>query len=182
MRENREEISGDSENIIGALTNALQRVGPMARAGRSVGAPQFSQAQLQNQVGGSGRDNKLRAPLGMGVFVFSAATGTTHKFIVEPQEAFRGERLVVEVGADAAAAGVLAAVEQITVGSLPQTPSTEFGIPAAMFRPDATDANMNWQICPAGTKIIIEVSISAQLADADTATVQLGVYGEWIRG
>jgi acetamidase/formamidase len=81
------------------------------------------------------------------------------------------------------AASVATLVNNITVGSLPQTPSTEFGMPASMFRPDATDAQMDWQICPAGTKIIIEVETTGgAFAEGDTLTVSAGIYGSWIRG
>lgn len=177
----REEIiSGDDqENIVGALTTQLMRSVQQARGGRTVQTPRFTQAQLSTQVG-SGRDNKLRAPLGLGFHTFTALG--TFKFVVEPQEAFRAERLVLEVLREGAA-GTGVQVNNMFVGSLPQTPSSEFGIPASMFRPDATDAQMDWQICPAGTKIIIEVeAIGTAIGEGDSVTVELGIYGEWVRG
>jgi hypothetical protein len=177
----REEIiSGedDQENIVGALTNALTQM-RRAPAGRTVTGPRFTQQQTAAQVG-AGRQSKLRAPLGIGFFTFSALG--TNVFVVEPQEAFRGERLIIDVVRDGAA-GVSVVVNSIFVGSLPQQPSTEFGLPASMFQPDATDANMDWQVCPAGTKIIISVSaVGGAFAEGDTLTVSLGIYGEWIRG
>jgi hypothetical protein len=180
----REEIiSGDEENIVGALTSGflqqLQRARGGAAAGRTVTTPRFSAPQIANQVG-SGQQAKLRAPLGLGFHTFTALG--TFKFIVEPQEAFRGERLVLEVLRDGAAAvGVM--VNSITVGSLAQQPSTELGVPSSMFRPDATGAEMEWQICPAGTKIIIEVeAVGGAFAEGDTLTVEAGIYGEWVRG
>lgn len=181
----REEIvSGDDrENIVGALTTALAqramggwRAAPPAG---SVSKPAFSTSQLQTQVGGT-QAGALRAPLGLGFHSFTALG--TFKFIVEPQEAFRGERLIVSVVKDGAA-GTDVVVNSIVVGSLPQQPSTEFGTPASMFQPDATDAHMDWQICPAGTKIIIEVEvIGAAIGEADSVTVSVGLYGVWIRG
>lgn len=183
----REEmISGDDEeNIVGAI---LQRFGAQAmqqrgfRApgrGQTVGPPRFSAAQIANQVGG-GKDNKLRAPLGLGNFTFTDAGPTNHNFIVEPQEAFRGERLIVDFSSETA--GVLFSIDEILVGSLPQMPSTEFGLPSIMFRADATEAQMDWQICPAGTKIIVRTSLVGTLGEGDTAVAQLGIYGEWVRG
>jgi hypothetical protein len=178
----REEIiSGDDENIVGALTTALMNRMPMRSTGMparggTVSAPRFSTANLQNQVGGT-QDNKLRAPLGLGSHVF--VDNGPFSFIVEPQEAFRGERLIVDV---VAATGLLLSIDEILVGSLPQTPSTEFGLPAVMFRADATDAQMDWQICPAGTKIIIKTHVVGTFAEADELTAQLGLYGVWIRG
>jgi hypothetical protein len=179
----REEIiqGDDSENIVGALVNQLQRFGARGRqaAQNVVTSPRFTAAGIKAQVGGGG-ESKLRAPLGIGFHTFTALG--TFKFIVEPQEGFRGERLIVDVEKDGGA-GVATLVNSIIVGSLPQTPSTEFGIPAVMFRADATDANMSWQICPAGTKIIIEVElVGAAIAEGDSVTVSLGVYGEWVRG
>ena len=187
----REEmVSGDEENIIGALTQALQgRVRPGGMGGTmrrvqsavaSVSNPRFSQTQLANQVGGGG-DNKLRAPLGFGTFTFVEGAATTHNFVVEPQEAFRGERLVIASIA-AGGAAVLGQVDLITVGSLPQAPSVEFGIPFSMFQPDATDAQMDWQICPAGTKIQVNTSYAGTLGEGQTFIVQVGLYGVWIRG
>jgi hypothetical protein len=186
----REEmISGDDENIVGALAQGFMNAAARARggartgwnaAGRTVGNPQFAAAQIANQVGGGARDNRLRAPLGLGFHTFTALG--LFKFIVEPQEAFRGERMIISVDKDGGA-GVAVLVNTIIVGSLPQTPSTEFGIPASMFQPDATDAQMDWQICPAGTKIIVEVeTVGAAIAEGDTVTVSAGVYGAWIRG
>jgi hypothetical protein len=178
-----EDVGNDQENIIGALSQALMRrpgVGPQAARGRSVSRPQFSSAQLATQVGGS-KDTSLRAPLGMGAVTFVVGGPTTIKQVVEPQEAFRGERLVLDVSA--LPDGNLVAVESIFVGSLPQTPSQEFNMPLSMFRPDATDAQMDWQICPAGTKIQVTVTLlGPALADADTVTVSMGIYGVWIRG
>lgn len=181
----REEmISGDdSENIVGALTQALMsRAGSSFRAappqgGRSVTGPRFSSSQLANQVGGGAQDSKLRAPLGLGSHVYT--DNSPFSFIVEPQEAFRGERLIVDV---IAAAGLLLSIDEIIVGSLPQMPSTEFGLPAVMFRADATGAHMDWQICPAGTKIIIKTHAVGTFGEADEVVAQLGIYGEWIRG
>jgi len=186
----REEmISGDEENIIGALTSALQgRVAPRGggfggltrRVQQVVSNPRFSSGQLANQVGGT-QTSKLRAPLGLGSFVFVEGGATTHNFVVEPQEAFRGERLSIDT-VIAGGAAVLGEVTLITVGSLPQAPSVEFGTPFSMFRPDATDANMDWQICPAGTKIQIAVAMIGTLGEGQTFTVSMGIYGEWIRG
>lgn len=173
-------IAGDDENIMGALMQNfqnLQRFRGTPRGG-SVSPPQFSSAQLATQVGGS-KENRLRAPLGLGSFKFT--DNNPHTFVVEPQEAFRGERLIVnEVITDGAALGLV--IDLITVGSLPQTPSVEFGLPASMFRPDATDAMMDWQICPAGTKIQISAHVEGTFGEAESLIAQLGLYGVWIRG
>jgi hypothetical protein len=181
----REEIvEGDTENILGALMPALAqfqraRAGG-ARPGRTVTNPQFTGSQLATQVGGGQKDSKLRAPIGLGSHTFTALG--QFQFIVEPQEAFRGERLILSVVRDGAA-GVDVVVNSIFVGSLPQQPSTEFGMPGSMFQPDATDAQMDWQICPAGTKLSITVSaVGGAFAEGDTLTVSLGIYGVWIRG
>ena len=175
-----DEVSGDAENIIGALAQMVRpRAGSAMSRGRSVQGPQFSSALFANQVGGSAKQTGLRAPLGFGFHVFTAAG--VFSFIVEPQEAFRGERLMIDTARDGAA-GVLGVVNTMTVGTMPQQPSTEFGIPFAMFSPAMTDAQMDWQICPAGTKIQIQVELVGTFAEADTVTVAVGLYGKWIRG
>lgn len=175
------DMEGDSENIIGALAQMIRpRMGPAARGGRPVvSTPKFSAAQIAAQVGGGGQKGKLRAPLGFGYHEFTAAG--TFSFIVEPQEAFRGERLMIAVARDGAA-GVLGLVTALNVGTMPQQPSTEFGIPFEMFSPEMTDANMDWQICPAGTKIQVSVQVVGTFAEGDTFRVAVGLYGEWIRG
>jgi len=176
-------VSGDEENIVGALTSALaQRAGNWGGAqrggARAVTRPPFTTTQVAAQVGGT-RDNKLRAPLGLGSHVFT--DNAPFRFIVEPQEAFRGERLIVDTALSTGAA-LLLSVDLIMVGSMPQMPSTEFGLPAVMFRADATDAGMDWQICPAGTKIMIEAHAEGTFGESDTLTAEMGIYGEWIRG
>jgi hypothetical protein len=173
--------SGDAENIIGALAQLVRpRPGPaMARGRAAVSGPQFSRALIANQVGGANKESGLRAPLGFGFHTFTAAG--TFAFIVEPQEAFRGERLMIDTARDGAA-GVLGVVNTMTVGTMPQQPSTEFGIPFAMFSPQMTDAHMDWQICPAGTKIQINVELIGTFAEADSVVVACGLYGKWIRG
>lgn len=183
-----EDIAGDEENIVGALTQMLRASPPAAQIARrgwapsnapSVAAPRFSAAQLATQVGGT-QENRLRAPLGLGSFTFNS--NAQHNFIVEPQEAFRGERLIVDSALSEDATGLLLIVDEILVGSLPQTPSTEFGLPAVMFRADATDAQMDWQICPAGTKIIVRAHVEGTFGESDTLIASLGIYGVWIRG
>ena len=176
-----DEVSGDAENIIGALAQMVRPRGGAAPRGRgSITGPQFSRALIANQVGGANKESGLRAPLGFGFHTFTA-TGT-FAFIVEPQEAFRGERLMIDTAQDGAA-GVIGLVNTMTVGTMPQQPSTEFGIPFAMFSPAMTDAHMDWQICPAGTKIQINVElVGGTFAEGDTFTVAVGLYGKWIRG
>lgn len=173
-----DEVSGDAENIIGALARMV-RPGAQASRGRSIRQPEFTAAQLANQVGGSNKQSGLRAPLGFGFHTFTAAG--TFSFIVEPQEAFRGERLMIDTARDGAA-GVLGVVNTMTVGTMPQQPSTEFGIPFAMFSPEMTDAHMDWQICPAGTKIQIQTELIGTFAEGDSVVVAVGLYGKWIRG
>jgi len=180
MREEIIEGDDDSENIIGALARMVQpRLGRQAARGNAVTGPRFTAAQIATQVGGGGKESKLRAPLGLGYHEYTAAG--TFSFIVEPQEAFRGERLMIAIARDGAA-GSIGLVTAINVGTMPQQPSTEFGIPIEMFSPEMTDANMGWQICPAGTKIQITVQIVGTFAEGDVVRISCGIYGDWIRG
>ncbi|HEY6110160.1 MAG TPA: hypothetical protein VIV56_14775, partial [Gemmatimonadales bacterium] len=125
----------------------------------------------------------LRAQLGMGSFTFTSATGSTHTFIVEPQEAFRVGRIVISQKASDGVGGTQVGVQPLIVGSLPQAPSSEYDIPAEMYAPDATDAQMDAQVCPAGTKMQLRVTLAGEAIPAEESlTVTIGLSGTWIRG
>lgn len=189
----REEIiAGDQENIIGALVNALARPAQLARSaagggwraaaaapGTVIQGPQFTSAAINAQVGGGQRDTRLRSYLGFGTFAFTDAA-PTHKFIVEPQEAFRGGRLIITQVRSAAAGGIMM-LNNISVGTLPQSPSTEFGAPADGFAPDATSSELDIQLCPAGTKLAIDMEVVGAVGEGDSILVGVMLYGEWVR-
>lgn len=124
---------------------------------------------------------RLRSYMGLGVVAWTAADATDKVIIVEPQESFRGERLiVVHQDAGGTSAGI-PLLRRIDIGTQPQSPSVEAAAPVDMFRPDATDANLDLQIAFRATKIQVTFGITAVPGAGVTKTLTAGFFGEWIR-
>ena len=126
--------------------------------------------------------SRLRSYMGFGIQTWAVADATDKPIIVEPQESFRGERLVIDTSL---AAGItnapLILMRRIDIGTLPQSPSVEQPAPAAMFARDATYSALDLQIAYRATKVQITLGISAAPTGAGVATAAVGMYGEWIR-
>lgn len=125
---------------------------------------------------------RLRSYLGMGTGTFpaSAAAGTTIDLTVEPQESFRGERLIIDV-TTTGTPGALPTVVGIFVGTLPQSPSVEQPAPAAMFARDATYSRLDMQIAFRATKLKVTLGVTGAVAAASSIICSVGFFGEWIR-
>ena len=185
-----EQIVGDAEagyeaDVLGALVRRPfgRRRRPMRRqAGlRSPGGRRiFRQPPLPKQ---SFQPNmaRLRSYLGMGSAVWGPTASNSIDLTVEPQESFRGERLVIDVGAAGGTSAGLVTVVGIYVGTLPQSPSVEQPAPAAMFARDVTNSRLDLQIAFRATKLKITLGITAAPGSGVTVTAVAGFYGEWIR-
>jgi hypothetical protein len=173
--EGDDDISGDeAANVLGAVARSLVR----GSGGRKI----FKRPPLSASAIAQPNDAMLRAPMGFGAVTWAVADGAAKTSIVEPQEAFRGERLVIDVSIPTTITNLpIVLLRRADIGTQPQTPSTEFGSPAAMFRPDCTYSQLEWQVCPAGTKIQLTMEISAAPTGAGIITAAMGVYGQWIR-
>lgn len=127
--------------------------------------------------------SELRSYMGFGSVEWEVADGTNKVTLVEPQESFRGERLIIDTGIDENITNTpLTLLDRIDIGTLPQSPSVEFAAPAAMFRADATNANLDLQIAFRGTKIQVTLGITAApTGPSGIVTVSLGMFGQWIR-
>lgn len=123
---------------------------------------------------------ELRSYLGLGFVTWAIGDGTDKTIIVEPQETFRGERFIAEVAMVGVTNSIIPSLKRLEIGTLPQSPSVEFTAPLSMFRPDATNANLDLQIAEAGTKITITLSINAAPVGA-AVIASCGMFGQWIR-
>jgi len=175
--EGDDELEGtDDGDVLGAIA---RRVGGRTRGGRR---RIFSRPPLPARTA-QPTEAELRSFMGFGILTFTSATPTVQVLEVEPQESFRGERLIIDsVYVPAAAENApLISVARIEVGTMPQSPSVQFAAPAAMFRPDAVGAALDLQIAARGTKMIVTISINAAPPVGGALTVNAGFFGQWIR-
>lgn len=158
-------LMGDDEALLGASNRQLQRRRILAKPALSWD---------------SRRNAKMRSYMGMGFASWTGTDGSDKTLIIEPQEAFRGERLIVDVTDSAPPVGQTV-VRRIDVGSMPQSPSVEAAMPASAFRVDATYSGLDLQVAQPGVKISIVLGRTAAPGGAIVTTASCGFYGEWIR-
>jgi hypothetical protein len=157
-------------------------VGQIARqiVRRQGGRPVFNRPPLP-RTPAQPNDAKLRSYMGFGFVTWGPADAADKVIIVEPQESFRGERLIIDVTSVGGAPAGLTLLRRIEIGTMPQSPSVEQAAPAAMFARDATAAELDLQIAYRGTKVQITLGQTAAPGGAVTVTAAVGMFGEWIR-
>jgi len=172
--EGGEEFVAEDGDILGAVARRVSAGG----RGRRI----FTRPPLPARVA-QPTEAELRSFMGFGNLTFTSATPTVQTIEVEPQESFRGERLVIDsrYTPAAAEAAPLISVNRIEVGTMPQSPSVTFSAPAAMFRADTVGAELDLQVAERGTKMTVTISISAAPPVGATLTVSSGFFGQWIR-
>ncbi len=154
-----------------------QRRGPRTRSGERIyRKPPLPQGAAQPYTA------RLRSFLGLGIASWAVADATDKILTVEPQESFRGMRLIVDVAIAAAVTNSpIVLVRTITVGTMPQSPSVEQPAPAALFRADATLTMLDLQVAYRSIKLSLTLGITAAPTGAGVVTAAAGFYGEWIR-
>jgi hypothetical protein len=192
----------ETEAVIGQIANLLRR-GPgggqqMQRFGQQGQRGGYGRG-MQGMPGGPqqiGRNNvwtrpplpaypehpsaMLRSFVGMGFTTWTGTDDADKVMQIEPQEKFRGERMVIDVLATAGAAG-LVMVRLLQVGVQPQQPDTSEPAPASMFAADVTYSHLDLQIAKPGIKLTLTLTITAAPGTGETVTASAGFYGEWIR-
>ena len=124
----------------------------------------------------------IRAPMGWGTASWTGAADAGDRLLeVEPQEGFRGARLVIDTLITGGTSLGLGLVRRIDVGSLSQSPSATQPMPMAMFRPDSTASFIDLQLAEKGTKMLLTLGITASPGAGVTFTAVAGVYGYWVR-
>ena len=183
----------DDEAVIGAMNLLAQRGygypqaygGQIARGGRG-GYP-----QQVPRVGGvyarpplaarpQNHTAMLRSFVGVGFATWANTDGADKELQIEPQEAFRGERMVIDVLASSGAASIVV-VRLLQVGVQPQQPDTSQPAPASMFAADVTYSHLDLQIARPGIKLTLTLGVTAAPGAGESVTAAAGFYGEWIR-
>lgn len=178
-----EYMSGNGEDVLGAVVQAMRQVA--ARGGSSVvqrrlpsvpfSRPPLPASPVQSTTA------SLRSYMGFGFLTWGPAEVADKAIIVEPQESFRGERLIIDVGAAGGTSAGLSLLRRIDVGTQPQSPSVEQPAPSAMFARDSTNAELDLQIAFRGTKVQITLGITAAPGAGVTLTAAIGMFGQWVR-
>lgn len=181
----------EAEAVIGAMANLLRSRGSgggggaMARRGQG-GYPQnvarVGNAYVRPPLPATPQHPTamIRSFVGMGFATWTGADGADKVLSIEPQEKFRGERMVIDVLASAAAAGIVL-VRLLQVGVQPQQPDTEAPAPASMFARDVTYSHLDLQVASPGIKMTLTLAVTAAPGGTETITAAVGFYGEWIR-
>jgi hypothetical protein len=177
----------DDDAVIGQFMNYLanRRPGAMAARGQQHYPQQVPRvgnvytrpplaARPQNST------SMLRSFVGLGFATWTGTDGADKQLTIEPQESFRGERLVIEVLATSGAAG-LVVVRQLQVGVQPQQPDTSQPAPASMFAAQVTYSHLDLQIAKPGINITVTLGVTAAPGAGETVTASAGLYGEWVR-
>jgi len=134
-------------------------------------------------VGRPSVPRKLRGYIGLGDALFNSTTLTLLTLIVEPQRAFRPERLIISRrDGSSATAGTGARVNGIFIGDQPQSPSIEQPAPTEMFQPDATVSGIDFDVCVPGQKIQLQLSVTALPTGTEFIRLSCGMYGDMMRG
>lgn len=172
----RDEYIGDDytsgDDVLGAVAANVRRAVGAGR--RPYSAPPLPAAPSTGPV------SKLRSHVGFGSVSWAIADGTGKNTIMEPQESFRVERLIIDTNLTGVTNAIIVQLATASVGTQPQSPSVEFAAPAAMFARDSTYANVDWQVAYRGTKVQLSLSVTAAPAGA-AAVASIGAFGEWVR-
>lgn len=179
--DDEEYIEGDDdedEGVLGAVSRALvRRPKRRGRKRRRV----FRRPPLPRRAAQE-KKSELRSFMGFGSVIWIVTDGLEKISIVEPQESFRGERLILETAIDSGITNTpLILLNRIDVGTAPQSPSVEFAAPAAMFRADSTYSQLDLQIAYRATKLQVTLGITAAPTGVGVVTASIGMFGQWIR-
>lgn len=124
---------------------------------------------------------EMKSFLGLGVLSWGPAEAGDKQLEVEPQESFRGQRLIIDIAVAGGTAAGLTIVRSLFVGSMPQSPSIVAPMPATAFRADATDVELDLQIAFRGSKMVLQMGQTAAPGAGVTVTAAAGLFGVWIR-
>jgi hypothetical protein len=134
------------------------------------GAPMLPPGAVQALQSGPRR---LLSYMGLGTLEWlNSDTETEKTMIAEPQAAFRGRRLVIDVAKSDGATSILTTITSpLNVSGMPQTPAPNVPAPTSMFAAATTYSMLDLQIATSGTQVAMGISVF----------VAAGLYGEWLR-
>jgi len=180
--DDEEYVDGDDEEeegVLGAVSRALVR--RPRRRGRKRRRKIYRRPPLP-RAAAQPKKAELRSFMGFGSVTWAVADSAEKISIVEPQESFRGERLILETAIDSGVTNTpLVLLNRIDVGTAPQSPSVEFAAPAAMFRADSTYSQLDLQIAYRAPKLQVTLGITTAPTGIGVVTASIGMFGQWIR-
>jgi hypothetical protein len=172
------DVLGESD-VLGALWRRRKRKGPQyprsPRGERIYRQPPLPQTSAQPNRA------RLRSYMGMGFATWGPTDTGDKSLVVQPQESFRGGRLIIDLNISGGTSAGLVLLRSITIGTMPQSPSVEQPAPAAMFRADATYSSIDLQIAYRATQMQVSLGITAAPGSGVTVVAAVGFFGEWIR-
>lgn len=144
------------------------------------GAPMLPPGAVQALQSGPRR---LLSYMGLGTLEWlNSDTETEKTMIAEPQAAFRGRRLVIDVAKSDGATSILTTITSpLNVSGMPQTPAPNVPAPTSMFAAPTTYSMLDLQIATSGTQVAMGISVSSIPASGESVIVAAGLYGEWLR-
>jgi hypothetical protein len=163
-------------NILGAMARRGQQRPQHPNQGRQV----YERPPLP-QVPAHPHTSRLKSYLGLGFATWGSADATDKPLQVQPQESFRGGRLIVDLSLVNGPSAGMVLMRRIDIGTMPQSPSVEQPAPAAMFAANATYAAIDLQIAYRATTIQVTLGITAAPGGTCAVTAACGFFGEWIR-
>lgn len=118
-------------------------------------------------------------PLGFGFFVFVNGGPTFTTLTANPQRPYKGARLVIDIARSVGAVAELVTVTSLNIGQDNQLVSAA-ALPAAGFRPDATNTVLALDPATPGIDIVLGLAVSAAPGVGETITVSAMLVGPTI--
>ena len=172
------DVLGEAD-VLGALWRRRRRRG---RKGiRTPGGARIYQKPPLPQVPFQPNVARLRSYMGLGFASWTSADKADKVLSVQPQESFRGERLIIDVSLVSGPSAGMVLLRRIDIGTLPQSPSVEQPAPAAMFAAQATYSAIELQIAYRATTIQVTLGITDAPGGSCVVTAAVGLFGEWVR-
>lgn len=137
---------------------------------------QAVRSALVPRTPGSPRPGVRVWALGFPVVTFTAASGTTLRAQTNPQRAFKGSRLVVDVARTGATATGLISVGPIFVGQVNQLVSAQ-AVGAGTYRPDAVQTSLSLDPATPGVNITVDYTNSVVPTAPDQIDIGTSITG-----
>ena len=161
-----DELLGDDDDMGLALRIPSRRITRRSRARKR----RVIRRALVPNVPGSPRPGAREWPLGFPVATFTAASGTSLSVTAQPQRAFKGSRLVVDIARTGATATGLISISRFFVGQINQLVSAQ-PVGAGSFAPNSFHTTLSVDPATPG----VDITLTYDTSVAPTAPDQIDV-------